>query len=156
MLDLITKKISNKIILALFFLMTISSVSIVLLTTSKVSEDSITQTKENLEMLNAAMFQSLRNAMNTGDADQIKKAEDDARTIKGVKSLNVAKSKPLMEMYPSNSTFTDDPNTLQAFNTKQSALLETEDSSGHSLRMIKPMIALINFSARITHPAMMR
>jgi len=141
MLELITKKISNKIIFALFFLMTISSISIVLLTTSKVSEDSISKTKENLEMLNAAMFQSLRNAMNTGDSDQIKKAEEDARTIKGVKKLTVAKSKLLMEMYPSNSTFTNDKDTLQAFNTKQSSLLETQNSSGHNLRMIKPMIA---------------
>ncbi|KAB7885136.1 methyl-accepting chemotaxis protein [Poseidonibacter ostreae] len=141
MLELITKKISNKIIFALFFLMTISSISIVLLTTSKVSEDSINKTKENLEMLNAAMFQSLRNAMNTGDPDQIEKAEDDARKIKGVKSLHVAKSKPLMEMYPSDSTFTTDKDTLQAFNSKKSALLETENSNGHNLRMIKPMIA---------------
>ncbi len=141
MLELITKKISNKIIFALFFLMTISSISIVILTTSKVSEDSINKTKENLEMLNAAMFQSLRNAMNTGDPDQIKKAEDDARTIKGVKSLHVAKSIPLMEMYPSDSIFTKDPETIQAFNSKKSALLETNDSLGHNLRMIKPMIA---------------
>jgi methyl-accepting chemotaxis protein len=141
MLELITKKISNKIIFALFILMTISSISIVFLTTSKVSEDSINKTKENLEMLNSAMFQSLRNAMNTGDPDQIKKAEDDARTIKGVKNLHVAKSKPLMEMYPSSSTFTSDPDTLQAFNTKKSILLETNNSSGHNLRMIKPMIA---------------
>jgi len=141
MLELITKKISNKIIFALFFLMTISSISIVILTTSKVSEDSINKTKENLEMLNAAMFQSLRNAMNTGDPDQIEKAEDDARSIKGVKSLHVAKSKALMELYPSNSTFTEDPNTLKAFSNKESALLEANDSTGHSLRMIKPMIA---------------
>ena len=141
MLDLITKKISNKIIFALFVLMTISSVSIVLLTTSKVSEDSITKTKENLEMLNAAMFQSLRNAMNTGDPDQIAKAEDDARTIQGVKSLVVAKSKPLMEMYPSESIFTKDAETLKAFASKQSALLETQNKQGHNLRMIKPMIA---------------
>ena len=141
MFELITKKISNKIIFALFFLMTISSISIILLTTSKVSEDSITKTKENLEMLNAAMFQSLRNAMNTGDPAQIQKAEDDARKIKGVKSLHVAKSKPLLELYPSDSTFTNDKDTLDAFNTKKSILLETENSSEHNLRMIKPMIA---------------
>lgn len=32
-------------------------------------------------MLNTAMFQSLRNAMNTGVPEQIAKAEDDARQI---------------------------------------------------------------------------
>ena len=140
MLELITKKISNKIIFALFFLMTISSISIVILTTSKVSEDSINKTKENLEMLNAAMFQSLRNAMNTGDPVQIAKAEDDARKIKGVKNLTVAKSKSLMEMYPSNTPYTSDENILKSFNSKKSSLLET-NNDGHNLRMIKPMIA---------------
>ncbi|MDZ7820117.1 MAG: hypothetical protein U5K55_16590 [Aliarcobacter sp.] len=59
-------------------------------------------------MLNAAMFQSLRNAMNTGDPEQIAKAENDARQIKGVKNLTVAKSKSLMELYPSNVPYTKD------------------------------------------------
>ena len=141
MIDLITKKISNKIIFSLFILMTISSISIVILTTSKVSEDLIINKKDNLEMLNAAMFQSLRNAMNTGDPDQIAKAEDDARQIEGVRNLTVAKSKALMELYPSESIFTKDIETIKAFNSKKSALLETTDKDGHNLRMIKPMIA---------------
>lgn len=46
--------------------MSFSSLTVILVTTSKVTEDSIAKTKENLEMLNTAMFQSLRNAMNTG------------------------------------------------------------------------------------------
>lgn len=87
MLDFVTKKISNKIILPLLVLMTLSSLAVVYFTTEKVSSDSIAKTKENLEMLNSAMFQSLRNAMNTGDPAQIQKAEDDARAIKGVKNL---------------------------------------------------------------------
>ena len=99
MLELITKKISNKIIFALFILMSLSSITVVYFTTSKVTKDSIEKTKENLEMLNAAMFQSLRNAMNTGDPVQIAKAEEDARHIKGVKDLTVAKAKPLMELF---------------------------------------------------------
>jgi len=141
MIDLITKKISNKIIFALFILMTISSIAIVILSTSKVSEDLITNKKENLAMLNAAMFQSLKNAMNTGDPAQIAKAEDDARKIEGVKNLTVAKSKELMELYPSESIFTKDIETIKAFKSKKSALLETNNNQGHNIRMIKPMIA---------------
>ena len=78
MFEIIIKKISNKIIIALFLLMSFSSLTVILVTTSKVTEDSIAKTKENLEMLNTAMFQSLRNAMNTGVPEQIAKAEDDA------------------------------------------------------------------------------
>ncbi|QKF66582.1 MCP-domain signal transduction protein [Arcobacter venerupis] len=141
MFELITKKISNKIIVALFILMSLSSITVVYFTTSKVTKDSIEKTKENLEMLNSAMFQSLRNAMNTGDPVQILKAEDDARTIKGVKNLTVARGKSLMELYPSDKTYSTDKDVLKTFETKKSLLLQTKDENGHLLRMIKPMIA---------------
>ena len=141
MFELITKKISNKIIVALFVLMSLSSITVVYFTTSKVTKDSIEKTKENLEMLNSAMFQSLRNAMNTGDPVQIAKAEEDARHIKGVKNLTVAKSQSLMELYPSNVPYTKDTNILNTFSSKQPLLLQTNDSNGHNIRMIKPMVA---------------
>ena len=141
MFEIITKKISNKIIVALFTLMFISSTTIVYITTSKVTEDSITNAKENLGMLNASMFQTLRNTMNTGDPALIAKAEEEARQIKGVKNLTVAKSQALLELYPSNTQFTTDKEILKTFETKQPAIIQTDDKNGHSLRMIKPMIA---------------
>ncbi|AXX94570.1 methyl-accepting chemotaxis protein [Arcobacter ellisii] len=141
MFEIITKKISNKIIVALFLLMSLSSLTVIFVTTSKVTEDSIVKTKENLEMLNAAMFQSLRNAMNTGDPVQIAKAEEDARQINGVKNLTVAKSKALMELYPSNVPYTTDEKVLATFESKKPLLLQTDDENGHNLRMVKPMIA---------------
>ncbi len=141
MIELITKKISNKIILALFLLMSLSSILVILSTTTKVNKDSIKKTEENLEMLNAAMFQSLRNAMKTGDPEQIAKAENDARQIKGVKNLTVAKSKSLMELYPSNVPYTKDEKVLEAFSSKQPLLIQSNDKNGHDLRMVKPMIA---------------
>ena len=141
MLELITKKISNKIIFALFVLMSLSSLFVTYFTTTKVREDAIVTTKENLNMLNTAMFQSLRNAMNTGDPAQIEKAEDEARTIKGVKNLTIAKSKPLIELYAPNSKFTEDKDILKSFDTKENQILEIDNKDGHSLRMIKPMVA---------------
>ncbi|MFA6741696.1 MAG: methyl-accepting chemotaxis protein [Arcobacteraceae bacterium] len=141
MLELITKKISNKIIFALFILMSLSSITVVYFTTSKVTKDSIEKTKDNLEMLNAAIFQSLRNAMNTGDPVQIAKSEEDASHIKGVKDLTVAKGKPLMELYPSNIPYTTNKEVLNAFDSKQPFLLQTNNENGHNIRMIKPMIA---------------
>jgi methyl-accepting chemotaxis protein len=141
MFELITKKISNKIIIALFVLMSLSSITVIFFTTTKVTENSIAKTKENLEMLNAAMFQSLRNAMNTGDPVQIANAEEDARQIKGVTNLTVAKSKPLMELYPSDSPFTEDEQIINTFNSKEPLLIQSKNQNGHTLRMIKPMIA---------------
>ena len=144
MLDFITKRISNKIIAAMFILMTISSVAVIFSTVLKVQSNSIQTTKANLEMLNTAMFQSLRNAMNTGDPVQIKNAEEEARGIKGVKHLTVAKSKPLIEMYSPDAKYTTDEKILKSFETKQNQLIETDDGDGHNLRMIKPMIATVD------------
>ena len=141
MIELITKKISNKIIFFLFVLMTLSSLIVTFFTTRQVEKDSILVTKENLEMLNTAMFQSLRNAMNTGDPIQIKKAEDEARTIKGVKRLDIAKSQGLIEMYSPDTKYTTDDDILKSFNTKENQLLETNENGIHNLRMIKPMVA---------------
>ena len=140
MLKLITKKISNKIIFALFVLMSLSSLVVTYFTTLQVKSDAIVTTKENLEMLNTAIFQSLRNAMNTGDPAQIMKAEEEARTIKGVKNLAIAKSQALIDLYAPGTEFTKDKDILTSFKTKENQLLE-EDSNEHTLRMIKPMVA---------------
>jgi methyl-accepting chemotaxis protein len=121
--------------------MTISSTSVIYFTTTEVKRDSLNTTKEYLEMLNTAMFQSLRNAMSTGDIATIQKAEKAAATIKGVKNLTVAKSKPLIEMYAPGTKYTEDPSILKSFDTKNSQLFETTDNGNHEIRMIKPMIA---------------
>ena len=85
MLDFITKRLVAKLYLHFIFLMFISSSIIVYSTTTKVTKDSIANAKDSLEMLNASIFQTLRNTMNTGDPALIQKAEDEAREIKGVK-----------------------------------------------------------------------
>ncbi|HJE02250.1 methyl-accepting chemotaxis protein [Aliarcobacter thereius] len=141
MLKFITKKVSNKIIFALFVLMFISSSFIVYSTTTKVTEDSIANARDNLSMLNASIFQTLRNTMNTGDRDLIAKAEEDARDIKGVKQLTVAKSKELIELYGLDTPFTKDPQILDSFATKENQIIQKNDENGHTIRMIKPMIA---------------
>ena len=71
----------------------------------------------------------------------IKKAEDEAREIKGVKNLTVAKSKELMELYSVTTPFTNDPQILKSFDSKENQIIQTNDENGHTIRMIKPMIA---------------
>ncbi len=141
MLEIITKKISNKIIFALFILMFISSLTIVYSTTTKVTKDSISNAKDSLEMLNASIFQTLRNTMNTGDPELILKAENEAREIKGVKNLTVAKGRPLMELYESKTPYTTDKEVLKSFETKENQIIQKNENGDHTIRMIKPMIA---------------
>jgi len=139
--EFITKKVGNKIIFSMFLLMTMSSIAVLISTVSKVNSNNIETTKKNLDMLNTAIFQSLRNAMNTGDPAQIKKAEKEASGITGVEKLTIAKSKSLIEMYSPDTKFTNDSVILESFKTKSNQMIEMDDEKGHILRMIKPMIA---------------
>jgi methyl-accepting chemotaxis protein len=141
MINYIQENISRKIIFWMFILMTFSSLAVLYSTVSKVSEDNIAKTKTSLSMLNTAIFQSLRNAMSTGDSEQIKHAEIEAGKIKGVQNLTIAKSKALIEMYAPDTPFTKDKDILKSFQTKKDQIIETDDAKEHNLRMIKPMIA---------------
>ncbi len=126
--------------LFLFLLMTFSSFVTMYITTENIKKSDINSTKKYLTMLNQSIFQSLRNSMNTGDPEQIKQAEDHARNIQGVKSLFVAKSQALIEMYSPQDIFTKDKDILNAFKTKQTSIIEYTEI-GHDMRMIQPMIA---------------
>ena len=136
----ITSKIRYKIMFFLFLLITTSAFVTMIMTAKQIESNNISTTEKYLGILNESIFQSLRNAMNTGDPNLIKKALEDARTIQGVKSLNVAKSKSLIELYSSQTPFTKDKDILKAFDTKKIDVIEYNESS-HDLRMIKPMVA---------------
>ncbi len=141
MLEFITKKISNKIIFSLFILMTLSNIAIIYNTVSTIHDDGIKNTKQNLHMLNSAIFQSLRNAMNSGDPAIIQKAEEEARGINGVTNLTIAKSQGLIELYSPDTKYTTDTTILSTFKTKKEQIIEKEDGGIHALRLIKPMVA---------------
>ncbi|MEA3353873.1 MAG: HAMP domain-containing protein [Campylobacterota bacterium] len=140
MINLIKSKLRYKIMFFLFLLMTLSSFATMYITTQNIKKSNIKSTKKYLTMLNQSIFQSLRNSMNTGDPAQIKQAEEHAREINGVKSLLVAKSKSLIEIYSPKEPFTKDKDIINAFRTKKTSLFEYTQS-GHDMRMIKPMIA---------------
>ena len=140
-MNFIYKSISRKIIFWMFILMTISSLSVLFSTVTKVNSNNIETTKHNLDMLNTAIFQNLKNVMNTGDPAQIQKAEKEAASIKGIKHLIIAKSIPLIEMYDPEAKFTTDKDILSSFKSKKTQTIEIDNDKGHSLRMIKPMIA---------------
>jgi methyl-accepting chemotaxis protein len=107
----------------------------------QVSSNSFDSTKKNLTMLNEAIFQSLRNAMNSGDPTIIAHAEKEASLIEGVDHLNVAKSQALLDLYHPGDKITSDTTVLDVMNSKKSKLIETTDNDNHKLRMLKPMIA---------------
>ncbi len=141
MLKLISSKIRYKVMVSMFLLMTINSIISVILVYKNVSDSSSEITKKNLDMLNTAISQSLRNAMNTGSADIIKKAENDARNIKGVLDLKVEQNKKLIELFATNKNFTNDKNILKSMFDKKEQFIESTANGTHTMRIIKPMVA---------------
>ena len=141
MLKLISSKIRYKVMVSMFLLMTINSIISVVLVYKNVSSSSSEITKKNLDMLNTAISQSLRNAMNSGSHDIIHKAEEDARNIKGVVGLNVEQNKQLIELFATNKPFTKDPYVLKSMIDKKEQFIETNFNDNHNMRIIKPLIA---------------
>ena len=141
MLKLISSKIRYKVMVSMFLLMTINSIVSVVLVYKNVSSSSSEMTKKNLDMLNTAISQSLRNAMNSGSHDTINKAEEDARNIKGVVSLKVEQNKQLIELFSTNKIFSKDPYVLKSMINKQEQFIESNLNNNHNIRIIKPMIA---------------
>jgi len=140
MIAFIQSKLKYKIMFFLFVLMTISSLATIYIVTNNIEKSDIKLTKRYLSMLNQSIFQSLRNAMNTGDPLQISMAEEHAKQIEGVKSLFVAKGEKLIELYSPNTVYTKDKDILNAFETKKETILEYTDGT-HNLRMLQPMVA---------------
>jgi len=135
-------RVSTKIVLPIFIILVISSIVTNYFTASQMNALVKNSAKESLHMLTDSLFLTLRNAMNTGDPVVIKQAEDDSRNnIKGLTSLQVAKSKGTLELYSPNTNFTTDKDILRTFDTKKEQVIETYLNNSHSFRVLRPMIA---------------
>lgn len=140
MINFIKSKLRYKILLFLIVLTSLSAFVTMYIVTENIKTSNIKATKKSLAMLNQAIFQNIRTAMKSGDLNQIGLVEEQSRNIVGVKKLFVAKSPSLIELFSLKNTFTTDKDILKAFETKQTAVLETTEPT-HDLRMIQPMIA---------------
>ena len=77
-------RISTKILIPAIMMIFISNIIMTYISMNKTEQLSITNTKNSLGMLTDSIFLTLRNAMNSGEPEIIKKAEEDSRdTIKG-------------------------------------------------------------------------
>ncbi|MEA3315504.1 MAG: methyl-accepting chemotaxis protein [Campylobacterota bacterium] len=141
MIKLIKSRIIYKILVTIFILMTISSLTIAYINTVHIKNDFLETAKDNVEMMNKSIFVALRSAMTTGDIELMTSVENQTREIDGVENLVVAKSKSLIELFNTKSIYTTDKEILKVFKNKQTTIKEFQNSNNHSLRMIKPMIA---------------
>mgnify|MGYP000911021996 FL=1 len=135
-------RVSTKIIIPVVLIFTLGSFITNYVTAYQMNDMAKSSAKESLSMLTDSIFLTLRNAMNSGDPDVIKKAESDSReTIKGLSSLNVAKSQETIELYSPTEHFTKDADTLKVFETKSDVVMDFYDNDSHYFRILRPMIA---------------
>jgi methyl-accepting chemotaxis protein len=135
-------RISTKILIPAIIMIFVSNLITTYISSTKMEQLAHTNTKESLSMLTDSIFLTLRNAMNSGDPEVIKKAELDSREgIKGLQRLYVAKSQETIDFYSPGENFTTDKDILNVFDTKKELVLEVENSGHSGLRILRPMIA---------------
>ena len=143
MLNSINKfKVSTKILLPIVLILILGNIFINFKSATKMDEVVRENTKQSMDMLTDSVFLTLRNAMNTGDPDIIKQAEEQSRSsIKGLNSLKVYKSQNTIDMYSPTEQFTQDSTVLKSFETKEEMVIDEYDNESHLLKVLRPMIA---------------
>ena len=98
-------------------------------------------TKQSLAMLSESIFQTMTGSMMMGDPLVVQDAYKHARAIDGIESLHITKSKSVLEVYGNGEKFTTRPLIIDVLNNKTTKVIEKNENSHHTIRMIKPMIA---------------
>jgi methyl-accepting chemotaxis protein len=135
-------KVSTKILLPIVIILILGNIFINYKSSTKMDEVVRNNTKQSMDMLTDSVFLTLRNAMNTGDPEIIKQAEEQSRnSIKGLSSLKVYKSQNTIDMYSPTEQFTQDTTVLKSFESKEELVLDEYEKDSHLLKVLRPMIA---------------
>jgi methyl-accepting chemotaxis protein len=80
-------------------------------------------------------------SMMMGDSAIVQDAFKSARRIDGIESLNISKSKAVIEVYAPQEVFTKDSLIREVIKSKKIKTIEKNENGHHSIRMIRPMVA---------------
>lgn len=136
------KSIGAKISLAMISTLLISFIimQIILQKDSQQTTDRIS--RAHLDTLSTSVFQTLRMAMNLGDPVIIEQAIKDAGEIEGIKDIKIYPSKSTIELFEmKHFTKSNESIINEQFNKPQIQAIEINNSQGHYLRLVRPLIA---------------
>ncbi|WP_321779464.1 methyl-accepting chemotaxis protein [Sulfurimonas sp.] len=133
--------VKTKVIASVVSLSIVGLVSITYYLSTTLQQLSEETTQKSLKMLSESIFQTMTGSMMMGDTAIVEDAFKAARKIEGIESLNIAKSKAIIEVYSPNESFTTDALIIEAINSKKSKIIETNKNGIHTIRMIRPMLA---------------
>ena len=98
-------------------------------------------TKQSLEMLSKSIFQTMTGSMMMGDPSVVEDAFKHAKSIEGIESLRIVKSKAVLEVYGNGETFTNDPLMIDVLQNKTTKIIEKDEDNHHTITMVQPMTA---------------
>ncbi|MCX6053059.1 MAG: methyl-accepting chemotaxis protein [Campylobacterales bacterium] len=98
-------------------------------------------TQQSLNVLSQSIFQTMTGSMMMGDPAVVQDTFKAARAIDGIDSLEIVKSKAVLEVYEPNHPLTTDTLILEILGTNAPKVIETKEKGHHSIRMLKPMVA---------------
>ncbi|MDD3463768.1 MAG: methyl-accepting chemotaxis protein [Sulfurospirillaceae bacterium] len=99
------------------------------------------QSEKNLDMLSHSVFQTVRAAMNLGDAKMIKAALDDASKMEGIRELTIHKSQAVIDTFGMKTTISSDSQVKEIFANPVVKNIPLDDEGGHRLRLLRPLVA---------------
>jgi len=133
--------VKSKIIGAILAFSVIGVISITYFLSSTLHEFSNESTKKSLKMLSESIFQTMTGSMMMGDPAVVADAYTKATQIEGIESLDIAKSKAVLEVYAPDEAFTQDALMREVLANKTTKIVEKRENGHHTIRMVRPMIA---------------
>ncbi len=98
--------------------------------------------QQSLTMLSQSIFQTVTQSMMSGDPATILATLDGAKQIKGIEELEIAKSKPVLELFGgAEERFTQDTLIREVFETQTAKTVESRAGTHHTIRLLNPMVA---------------
>ena len=97
-------------------------------------------TQDHLKTIGDSMFQTVRTSMGFGDSAVVATTLKNAKSIHGVKDVEIFKAQGVIDFFALNEKVTTDTNIRNVFKTKKEKILETDESE-HLIKLFKPLIA---------------
>ena len=136
------KTIGFKVSIAVFGVLLVSFVAIQFILTLDFRNTADKMSRDNLDMISASVFQTMRMAMNLGDRDKIHEAIEAAEKIKGISSIKVYPSKDTIELFDmKDATISNDKLIIEQFSKPEFKSLEEQIDGIDHLRLIRPLVA---------------
>ncbi|MDR1912558.1 MAG: methyl-accepting chemotaxis protein [Helicobacteraceae bacterium] len=120
---------------------TLGAITVYVVTSIGFRELSERSARKTLTMVSESIFQTLRLSMFSGDRIVIEEALERAYGIEGVHSLSIMPDKEVIATFSLPQTFTNDPDVLRVFSTKEAIWQENNGEDGRHMRLLKPLIA---------------